>query len=147
MMKNEYYQYMPLKQLSICKLYNNLRPSHFSLYRNQLKMNLRNLSIQLKIIFLEQKFGKLFKNYLHFFMYFIQEFSICIYNCMPEEGLGFHYRRLWATMCVQRIELRTYNHWTISPVSRKKISCKRIFHSKIKIMICYNKLNITQSKL
>lgn len=31
--------------------------------------------------------------------------------------------------------------------SPEKNSCKQIFHSKIKIMICYNKLNITQSKL
>jgi heterodisulfide reductase subunit C len=31
----------------------------------------------------------------------------CVHACTPEEGTRFHYRWLWATMWLLRIELRT----------------------------------------
>lgn len=35
------------------------------------------------------------------------EYSICIYNFMPEEDIGSHYRWLSVTMWLLKIELRT----------------------------------------
>jgi len=61
---------------------------------------------------------------LFFFLkiYFMYECSICMYTCVPEEGIRSHYRWLWATMWLLGIELRTsvraassLNRWAISP--------------------------------
>ena len=58
-----------------------------------------------------------------YFIYFMYECSVCMYTCMPEEGIRSHYRWLWSTMWLLGIELRTYvravsalNLWVISPV-------------------------------
>jgi hypothetical protein len=54
-------------------------------------------------------------------MMYVSECSIYIYACIPEEGIGSHYRWLWATMWLLGIELRTsgrtdsaLNLWAIS---------------------------------
>jgi len=61
--------------------------------------------------------------FLDLFIYLlIYECFICIYTCMPEEGIRSLYRWLWATVWLLGIELRTsgravsaLNRWTISP--------------------------------
>jgi hypothetical protein len=52
----------------------------------------------------------------------------CMYDCRPEEGTRSNYRRLWASMWLLGIELRTseraataLNLWTISPAPLNSI--------------------------
>jgi hypothetical protein len=59
---------------------------------------------------------------IYLFYVWVLDLYICIYTCMPEEGIRSHYRWLWATMWLLGIELRTsgravgaLNHWAISP--------------------------------
>lgn len=40
-------------------------------------------------------------------MYFIYDCSVCMYACMLEEGIRFHYKWLFAAMWLLRIEFRT----------------------------------------
>jgi hypothetical protein len=56
----------------------------------------------------------------YFFIFKASECSICMNVCVPEEGIGSHYRWLWATMWLLWIELRisgwavsALNHWAI----------------------------------
>jgi len=61
--------------------------------------------------------------------FFLRFIFLCIWvlslsSDTPEEGIGSHYRLLWATMWLLGIELRTsgravsaFNHWAISPAS------------------------------
>ena len=48
------------------------------------------------------------------FICFMNECSICIYTCVPTEGIRFHYRWLWATTWLLGIELRTFRR-AVSP--------------------------------
>ena len=50
------------------------------------------------------------------------EYTVPVFTHTPEEGSRFHYRWLWVTLWLLRIELRTsggavntFNHWAISP--------------------------------
>ena len=54
------------------------------------------------------------------YLFYVYECSICMYTCVPEEGIGSHYRWLWATMWLLGIELMTsgrarsaLNHWVL----------------------------------
>ena len=53
------------------------------------------------------------------YLFYVYECSICMYTCVPEEGIRSHYRWLWASMWLSEIELRTFqralNYWAISP--------------------------------
>lgn len=37
----------------------------------------------------------------------MNEYSVCMYTCMPEDGIRSLYRWFWATMRLLEIELRT----------------------------------------
>ena len=69
--------------------------------------------------------GLIYIFHLHFFLrfiYFLYMSTLSLSSVTPEEGIGSHYRWLWATMWLLRIELRTsgraasaLNCWAISP--------------------------------
>ena len=60
--------------------------------------------------------------FLMTYLFHVYECPICMYTYTPEEGIGSHYRWLWATMWLLRIELRSsgrtvraLNRWALSP--------------------------------
>jgi hypothetical protein len=62
-----------------------------------------------------------FLKHFKIYLFYVYDSSICMYTCVPEEGIGSHYRWLWATMWLLGIELRTsgravsaHNLWAIS---------------------------------
>jgi hypothetical protein len=64
---------------------------------------------------------------MYLFIYLTYTGTLLLSSDTAEEGIGSHYRWLWATMWLLRIELRAseravsgLNHWAISPAQDDK---------------------------
>jgi hypothetical protein len=78
----------------------------------------------------------------------VDECSIYMYTCVPKEGIRFHYRWLWVTMWLLKIELRTprrttsaLNCWAVSPALLDSITMENIGNWVLHVISFYQELS------